>query len=297
MIAVVGDIMVDRYIYGSSTRMSPECLTAPVIKEYSKETYVGGAGNTALNIKYLGGVAKLYCAVAINSVLLSMLDDEQLPFYSTINSNQDVIKTRIYSNGLYLARLDSDNDIVTNESKLLTVLIDSCPSLLVLSDYSKGTIKDPKTIIDIANSKNIKVLVDPKKDLNEYKGCYVLKPNAKEFIEWCGLEAPSDSTEAINMLSKKLLLDAVEKLEIENLIVTVGDLGCILATKNKEIKLFKALPVTALDVTGAGDSFLAGLAVSLNEGKDIQKAIEFATKVAGIAVTKKGTSYVNRNEI
>ena len=75
MIAVVGDIMVDQYIYGSSTRMSPECLTAPVIKEYSKETYVGGAGNTALNIKYLGGVAKLYCAVAINSVLLSMLDD------------------------------------------------------------------------------------------------------------------------------------------------------------------------------------------------------------------------------
>ena len=297
MIAVIGDVMVDKYIYGSSTRMSPECASAPVIKEYSTEVFLGGAGNTSLNIKNLQANTILFCAISKNSELRNLIIHENIDCCYVSNYNNDVVKTRLYSNGQYLARLDYDYDIDCSEDELCDNLFNRNPDLIVLSDYNKGTILNPVKIIEKANNKNIPVLVDPKKKLDSYAGAFVLKPKNKEFCEWLEWDEIDYSDEGINCLTPSILSDAVQTLNVDNLIVTIGSEGCILATKSGIIKRFEAFQVKAIDVTGAGDSFMAGLTVALSEGKSITKAIEFATKVAGIAVTKKGTAYVKRNEI
>jgi D-beta-D-heptose 7-phosphate kinase / D-beta-D-heptose 1-phosphate adenosyltransferase len=296
MIAVIGDIMLDKYIYGSSTRKSPECLTAPVIKEYLTEHYIGGAGNTAINIQNLGQATKLFCALDKDSTLLELLCKENINICKVVNYSSDVVKTRIISNGEYIARLDYDTVIDCAEEKLVESLISSNPELIVLSDYNKGTINNCKNLIELANSKNINCLVDPKKELSEYAGAYLLKPNLKEFSDWMDWDTSLPDEDKINKINKATLDYALNTLKVKNLVITLGAHGCIVANKNQSKKI-DALPVKAKDVTGAGDSFIAALAVSLYEQDSLIKSVEFATKVAGIAVTKKGTSYVKRNEI
>jgi rfaE bifunctional protein kinase chain/domain len=297
MIAVIGDIMLDKYIYGSSVRMSPECANAPVIKEYTTKEYVGGAGNTALNIKNLNCDVTLFCALHKDSQLKKILAEEQLTYFATPNYCNDVLKTRIFSNGQYLARLDYDFNIDCSEEHLADQLFSIKPDLIVLSDYNKGTISTPRTILEKAASLGIKCLVDPKKNLDEYKGAFLLKPNLKEFCEWLDLDMSLAEEELINKLSKTILEDAVSRLKVDNLLITLGEHGSILITNSGLIRRIEALPIKAIDVTGAGDSFLAAIAVAIYENNNLTKAIQFASKVAGIAVTKKGTSYVKRNEI
>lgn len=289
MITVVGDIMLDTYIYGSSIRVSPECASAPVIKEFNTTHSVGGAGNTAINIRQLGQQVRVVAAFNKSSKLNQLLASHEVPFIPIPNYNQDVVKTRIYSNGQYIARLDYDYEVECFYSEIVKAVFDRPTDLIVLSDYNKGTIQNPQEIIQKANERGIAVLVDPKKELECYSGAFVLKPNYKEFVEWADL---SDEP-----LSSEILLDAVQTLKVQNLIVTLGDQGSLLATANGSFEIFKAHSVKTVDTTGAGDSYLAGLAVALNEGKSIRKAIKFATRVAGIAVTKRGTAYVKRNEI
>ena len=297
MITVIGDIMVDKYIYGSSTRRSPECVTAPVVKEYSTKTYIGGAGNTALNIKNLGAETTLFCALQKNSELLDLCKKENLDYCSVPNYCKDVLKTRVYSNGEYLARLDYDYLIDCSEETLINNLFACKPSLIVLSDYNKGTITEPSKIINRAQSLGIYCLVDPKKSLEAYRGAYLLKPNLKEFCEWADIDMSGSEDDILNSISISILKEAVQTLKLNNLLITLGSNGCLLATASGLIKKIDALPVNAVDVTGAGDSFIAALSVAINEQNNLIKAIQFATKVAGIAVTKKGTSYVKRNEI
>jgi D-beta-D-heptose 7-phosphate kinase/D-beta-D-heptose 1-phosphate adenosyltransferase len=289
MITVVGDVMVDQYIYGSSTRMSPECTSAPVVKEFATKYCLGGAGNTALNIKHLGHVVRVVASFSKDSKIRQLLGTEEIPFSDVPNENQDVIKTRVYSNGEYIARLDYDYPVKCNYSKLVQAVFDRSPDMIVLSDYNKGTVVDPREIIKKANSLGLAVLVDPKKDLELYSGAFVLKPNLKEFLEWAEISAEE--------LNRDMLVQTAQDLGVQNLVITMGEQGVLLATADGIYGRFDAYKVKAIDPTGAGDSFLAGLAVAINEGKGIRKAIDFATKVAGIAVTKRGTSYVKRNEI
>lgn len=289
MIAVIGDIMLDRYLLGSSVRMSPECDTAPVVSVYETIDKLGGAGNTALNIKYLGSPVKLFTAITnANSVLVDLLSREQLPYDSVINySNNDITKVRLYSNGAYISRIDYDDSIECDTNQLANKVLENRPRIIVLSDYNKGSIINPKGIIDSATQLKIPVLVDPKKDLNKYKNAFVLKPNLKEFLDWANEQT----------ITKDLVIESAKMLNVNNLIVTRGSDGCVTATKEGVYKEYPAFSVKAIDVTGAGDSFLAGLASSLYENNTINKAIEFATRVSAIAVTKKGTAYVKRNEI
>lgn len=289
MIAVIGDIMLDRYLLGSSVRMSPECDTAPVVSVYETIDKLGGAGNTALNIKYLGSPVKLFTAITnANSVLVDLLSREQLPYDSVINySNNDITKVRLYSNGAYISRIDYDDSIECDTNQLANKVLENRPRIIVLSDYNKGSIINPKGIIDSATQLKIPVLVDPKKDLNKYKNAFVLKPNLKEFLDWANEQT----------ITKDLVIESAKMLNVDNLIVTRGSDGCVTATKEGVYKEYPAFSVKAIDVTGAGDSFLAGLASSLYENNTINKAIEFATRVSAIAVTKKGTAYVKRNEI
>jgi D-beta-D-heptose 7-phosphate kinase/D-beta-D-heptose 1-phosphate adenosyltransferase len=164
----------------------------------------------------------------------------------------------------------------------------------VISDYNKGTIENPKQIIDYCHKNNIEVFVDPKKDLIKYSGATVIKPNLKEFLEWSNLSFEFYVEDFIeNNYSE--LLDCRKRLGIKFLIITVGAEGCILVSD--KVKLYSAPKTEEVDVTGAGDSFLAGLVSQYYDNKNIDKSIAFANAVASKAVSKKGTSYVRRKEL
>lgn len=296
MIGVIGDIMIDEYIYGSSTRQSPESAQAPVIIATDNKKVLGGAGNTALNILYLGANVELFAACEIGGKTRNLLSMYDLDYTLSTNSSIDIVKTRIYSNGCYIARVDKEKYVVHDEQYLVDALFSKNPELIIISDYDKRTVSNPEQILERARKNNIRVLVDTKSDLSKYKGAFLVKPNLKEFLEWVGLDIPEDQDEAINMLTYQLLTSARDMLKVDNLVITLGAKGCI-HVDSYGVKKYATLPNKAIDVTGAGDSFIAGLAVALVEGKGIKRAIDFANKVASIAVTKKGTHYVKRNEI
>lgn len=296
MIAVIGDIMIDEYIYGSSSRTSPECNSAPVVVVIDRKIFIGGAGNTALNIHYLDSEVMLFTSCESRGRTQNLLSAYDIDYKLSVNSAIDIVKTRVYSNGIYIARLDLEEPVVHDEKALVDKLFLQEPDLIVISDYGKSTIVKPEEIINKAKSLGIKVLVDTKNDLYKYKGAYLIKPNLKEFLEWAGLDVVQDQIENVNKLTHTILKSALNSLQVEHLVITLGDMGCI-HVDEYEVKMYPALPNKAIDVTGAGDSFIAGLAVALQEGKGIKRSIQFANRVASIAVTKKGTHYVTRNEI
>lgn len=296
MIAVIGDIMLDEYIYGSSVRQSPECDLAPVVVINSPIRSIGGAGNTALNIHYLERDVKLYGAISGCSHLPDLLRNSGIKKQININLSPDVVKTRIYSNGQYIARLDIDSKVKHYEQGLVDDMFKDKPEIILISDYGKGTITKPANIIQRAKDIEAITIVDSKSNLYDFKGATVIKPNLKEFFEWAGIEQPKDLDDAINRLHKGLLESAVAELEVDNLIITLGERGCIHVYESG-IHMYPALPIKSVDVTGAGDSFIAGLAVAISEGKGFKRAIQFANRVASIAVTKKGTQYVTRKEV
>jgi D-beta-D-heptose 7-phosphate kinase/D-beta-D-heptose 1-phosphate adenosyltransferase len=296
MISVIGDIMIDEYLRGTSIRQSPECAEAPVVLITKQESMLGGAGNTALNISHLGVPSNIFCAVASKGAAVSMLECSGIRYETSCNSNNDIIKTRVYSNGVYIARLDNETPVKHDEQMLINKLFDSNPELIVISDYGKGTITNSKAIIDRANALGIKVLVDTKSNLANFAGAFVIKPNLNEFYDWTGIPMPKDHTDAVNRLSPQILSEAFSRMKVDNLIITIGSMGC-LHVDSYGSNIYPALPIKAVDVTGAGDTFIAALAVSIYEGNNIKKAIQFANTAASVSVTKKGTQHVERHEI
>ena len=276
--------------------MSPECDSAPVVVINPPIRCIGGAGNTALNIHNLDGDVKLYCAVSPDSELFNLLYTSGIKYKINNNQSADVIKKRIYSNGQYIARLDIDSRIRHYEAGLVDAMIIDAPKIVLISDYGKGTINNPSSILQKAKDIGAITLVDSKSNLYDFKGATIIKPNLKEFFEWAGILQPKDLDDAITKLHRGLLTSALKELEVDNLIITIGERGCIHVSEGA-MDLYPALPIKAVDVTGAGDSFIAGLAVALSEGKSIKRSIQFANRAASIAVTKKGTQYVTRNEI
>lgn len=302
MIVVVGDSILDTYTYGTSTRMSPECNSAPVIAVTKTETFPGGAANVALQIDALAADVKLITATerkgSLSKALTKVIVRHNSIFetLSVRNNNPDTVKNRIYMNGVYTSRIDYDNPVDCYFPVILSMIKEQQPEFLVISDYGRGTISEPKQLMELAKLHNIKVLVDSKKDITKYPGCYVLKQNLKELNDW--RDADWDITE--NNFSTTLSNDSLqryrESLKADNLIITLGKSGCILV-EEYGVRVIPALPMQAIDSTGAGDSFMAGLVVALSEGKSLRNACKFATKVSSISVTKRGTQVVTRKEL
>lgn len=255
MITVIGDIIIDEYIYGTSNRISPEA-PVPVITFQNKKRVSGGASNVYDNIR------SLHKDVAIGTTCL----------------NDPPVKQRIICDDHYVSRIDYNDTNRKWENKHYPDT-----TLYVLSDYDKGAIQTPLHI-DFLNTKTI---VDPKKHLSEYSGVYCIKCNKKEFQEYAGL-FDDDAT-----LRVKMML-AVEFLNIQHLIVTLGSKGVAYCSSN-EYHLIKGIPQQTFDVTGAGDTFLAVLAVYLEKGYSMLEAVKVANKAASISVTKQGT-YVIKPE-
>ena len=299
-ILVVGDLMIDHYLWGSCERISPE---APVqVVDIKRQTSVlGGAGNVVNNLKALGADVEVFSVVGIDAVsveLKEMLDDIGVKsFLVNEDGRKTSKKSRIIASHQQVVRYDVESKENINgdsQRQLLDELEKRCDEfdLVLLSDYGKGVLEDglTKDIIAFCNSKNKKVLVDPKgNDYGKYSGAYLLTPNKKEACEATGIDIKDDES----------LVQALERLK------NIADLTIPMITLSEdgiaiyEDKLVKKPTVAreVFDVTGAGDTVIASLGYSLANKKDIQQAMEFANLAAGVVVGKLGSATATLDEI
>jgi len=300
-ILVVGDLMIDHYLWGSCERISPE---APVqVVDIQKETTVlGGAGNVVNNLKALGA------NVSVSSV---MGDDENgkelITMLHTIDVNtQNLIiepkrktskKSRVIAVSQQILRYDKESkNSISQESmqKILTSLASTIAKYdaVILSDYGKGVLTQELSqgIIRLAKKHNVKVLVDPKgKDFAKYRGAYLLTPNKKEAILATGIDIKDEES------LKRALIALKNECDLDVSLITLSEDG--IATYEKEVKIFPTVAKEVFDVTGAGDTVIASIAFALSVGKSLEETAAFANLAAGVVVGKIGSATVTIDEI
>lgn len=298
-VLVVGDVMLDRYSEGTSYRISPEA-PVPVILNSETRDFLGGAGNLAANLTALGMSVDLIACVGSDRAgeqVKKLLFDHGVSWHGYISKSiPTTVKNRIVSNNQQIARLDYEyycSSVEQSECFSIYEKIIDGYDIVIFSDYNKGVLCDIEAFIQRIKNQHTISLADPKlADLRRYNGLDYLKPNKVELLQFSkllNLDA-IDKTELINY--------AYENLEIANLIVTLGNEGCVLKSQNDFISL-PADNRNVYDVTGAGDSFLAGFVLGLVSyaESDLARTLSVATKCASIAVKYNGTKIVTLKEL
>jgi D-beta-D-heptose 7-phosphate kinase/D-beta-D-heptose 1-phosphate adenosyltransferase len=295
-VLTIGDAMLDKYWQGDTRRISAEA-PIPVVDVTEVEERLGGAANVALNVAALGARSGLV-AVAGQDESALLLQNKlntagishrlvQLAEFPTIT------KLRIVSRKQQLLRADFEGEFEFDSEQLLSRYEDVAADFeaVILSDYDKGTLRDPQAIIASARQAGKIVLVDPKfKDFDVYRGATVLKPNLLEFERAVG----SWSNEA-ELVSKAL--DMIRRLDLQALLVTRHSEGMTLVQKEGTALHLPARAHEVYDVSGAGDTVIAVVAAALTSGMSLADAIGLATYAAGIVVTRSGTASVSEAEL
>jgi len=301
----VGDLMLDEFVYGEVSRISPEA-PAPVIAVQRTETNIGGAGNVARNIASLGArcifvaligedeagaklTARLSQEVLIESVLVC---DSTRPTTRKVRFVSEHFSTHMLRADWELAQ-PAAADI---EQKLIDAILPLLPraDIVLLSDYAKGvlTARVIRNVIDAARKLGKAVIVDPKSaNFAIYRGATLLTPNRKEFAEATRSRADTESSIA------EAAQDAMQLADCEAMLVTQSEHGMTLVPRSGDVIHVPAHPVKVRDVSGAGDTVAAMLAVVLAAGAGWEAALRMATAAAAVAVSKKGTASVTAAEV
>jgi len=296
-ICIIGDIMLDRYLIGDVTRISPE---APVqVFDIKKtEPKLGGAANVSFNIKSLHSEPFLIGLIGKDNegeIIKSVMREQKQTVEGLIevSDRPTTCKTRVIASSHHLLRIDSESkeDIDRDtEKKIMNMLEEHGNSfeIILLQDYNKGLLTKSliKKIIAFADKKKIKILVDPKFDnFLEYKNAFVFKPNRKELEDALGKKAKTD------IELEKNSIEIFNKLKCTNLVLTLGENGMkIFRKENGKIKIHasKTHARKVSDVSGAGDTVISTIAVMLAGGAGIVDAVEIANIAAGIVVEEVG---------
>lgn len=297
-VLVVGDLMLDRYWHGDSSRLSPEA-PVPVVKVADVEDRPGGSGNVAMNLAALGCSVELCAVVGCDEAaeqLRIVLSEQQINchFYQQPNV-QTITKLRVMAKHQQLLRADFEQkmtvDFTELERKLgLTAKIEACDAL-VISDYGKGGADFSQHCIEVANRFQKPVLVDPKStDYSLYRGATMITPNTAEFESVVGHCETQDQIVA-------RAEDLLNRFELSSLLVTRGDKGMALLTKDAEPFFLDTNAQEVFDVTGAGDTVIATLAACLAVGFPPVEAVNLANIAAGIVVGKLGSATASSAEI
>lgn len=295
-VLVIGDIMLDRYWHGDTSRISPEA-PVPVVNVSHTEDRAGGAGNVALNIAVLGCKVTL-CGVTGDDEAAQSLEEilqhqEVSCHFEKRKHQQTITKLRLMSRSQQLLRADFEKDFALDNGldvQRITDLIEQ-HDVVVLSDYGKGTLKDPQPIIQAALLANKPVIVDPKgSDFTKYRQATLITPNQSEFDVIAG--ASSNEQDFLEQ-GKKLR----RNLNIDSLLVTRSEKGMALFSAQEEPYLQPTQAQEVFDVTGAGDTVVATLAASVASGSSIKEAVQIANLAAGVVVGKLGTATVNQQEL
>jgi D-beta-D-heptose 7-phosphate kinase/D-beta-D-heptose 1-phosphate adenosyltransferase len=301
----IGDVMLDEFVYGEVSRISPEA-PAPVIAVQRSETNIGGSGNVARNIASLGARCifvgligeddagkTLKAALARESLIESVLISD--PARPTTRKVRFV--SEHFSTHMLRADWEKASPAAADiEQKLIDAILPllSRADIVLLSDYAKGvlTARVIRNVIDAARKLGKRVIVDPKSvNFAIYRGATLLTPNRKEFAE--ATRSRADSQAAIATAAQ----DAMQLADCEAMLVTQSEYGMTLVPRNGEVIHVPAHSVKVRDVSGAGDTVVAALAVALATGADWETALRIANAAAAVAVGKKGTAIVTAREI
>lgn len=296
-VLVIGDVMLDRYWVGETSRISPEA-PVPVVRVDSTDDRAGGAGNVALNIAALGAAASLVSVVGQDEaadVLRGQLQAAGIYTDFQVSADKPTItKLRVMSRHQQLIRMDFEQAFTPEDS---AGFVDKARELisragvLVLSDYAKGSLADCQALIKLAREQQVPVLVDPKGcDFSRYKGATLLTPNLHELEVVVG-PCPTENV----LLEKASVL--MEQLELSALLVTRGEQGMTLLRPGQPELHLPARAREVFDVTGAGDTVIAVLASSLAAGYSLPEATGLANVAAGIVVGKLGTATISGPEL
>jgi len=297
-VLVVGDLMLDRYWYGNTSRISPEA-PVPVVHVGNNEERVGGAGNVALNIAKLGAQATVLGLTGDDeqaNILNDLLESagvqcqfEKLQGYSTVT------KLRVLSRHQQLLRMDFEDGFCGYDpSGLLQRYqsqLDDC-DVVVFSDYGKGSLTSVEKMIQLARAKNKAVIVDPKgSDFSKYQSANLITPNIHEFEAVVGLCANDDE---IQKRGEELR----SRLGLESLLITRSEKGMTLISAQQQAYTIPTRAKEVFDVTGAGDTVVAVLAAAYaSGGHSWREAMAIANLAAGIVVGKLGTATVSVQEL
>jgi len=296
-VLVVGDLMLDRYWHGDTSRISPEA-PVPVVRVGEAEERPGGAGNVALNIAALGAGVRVMgltgndeaCA-ALEDILVTAGVDCR---FSKLPDCATVTKLRVLSRHQQLIRLDFEDGFENYQSdELLSLFQQQLDGIgaVILSDYGKGTLRDCRAFIQAARSNNIPVLVDPKgNDFERYRGATLITPNLSEFEAVVG-HCRNDE----DVVNKGMEL--INRLELDALLVTRSERGMTLLQKDKPALHLPTHAKEVFDVTGAGDTVISIMGAALAAGEDLADATVWSNLGAGVVVGKLGTATANVDEL
>ncbi|PJI46501.1 MAG: bifunctional heptose 7-phosphate kinase/heptose 1-phosphate adenyltransferase [Pseudomonas sp.] len=295
-VLVVGDVMLDRYWHGATSRISPEA-PVPVVRVEQHEDRPGGAANVALNLAALGAPAFLVGVTGVDEAADSLSDSLQAVGVTTrfqrIAGQPTIVKLRVMSRHQQLLRVDFEEAFRTDAVALSTdveALLDQV-RVLVLSDYGKGALKNHQQLIQAARQRDIPVLADPKgKDFAIYRGASLITPNLSEFEAIVGR-----CTDEADLVAKGQQL--MTELELGALLVTRGEHGMTLLRPGHSALHLPARAREVFDVTGAGDTVISTLAGAIAAGEDLPQAVALANLAAGIVVGKLGTAAISAPEL
>ena len=309
-ILVIGDVMLDAYIWGDVERISPEA-PVPIVSVKSKESRLGGAANVALNLKALGA-SPLLCSVIGNDIkaqeFINLLDEEKLPsnFIVKSNNRKTTTKFRIIGNNVQLLRVDDEITTPINKTenkkltdKIKTLIENNKVDVILFQDYDKGVISKEliDTVTNLALTKKIPVAVDPKKNnFLHYKNVSLFKPNLKELEEGLNIN--------VNLKDIATVEKAVSSLQSilnAGIIMSTLSEGGVFTRWQQNGKYFsvhqKAHIRNIADVSGAGDTVISVAALCLAQGMSPDKITQIANIAGGLVCEEVGVVPVNKNRL
>ena len=297
-ILVIGDVMLDQYVSGSTDRLSPEA-PVPVVKIDSQFSVLGGAANVANNLATLGANVSLLGVVGRDDN--ARIVNELLEAKGIANQLLDAdifttVKTRVISRNQQMVRVDreevfSDEDAFVNH--LSGVLSFFQGSAIIVSDYAKGVCSQGamKVILTWATNNDVKVLIDPKgTDWSKYEGAFLIKPNVKELEELFNTSIENTNSE-IAQFGKEIR----SRYNIEHVLITRSEEG--MTHIHDEILHVKSRKVDIYDLSGAGDTVIAVLVFLIQQGEDISIAINKANQAGSYVITKPNTYAISNTEL
>ena len=295
-VLVVGDVMLDRYWHGGTSRISPEA-PVPVVKVEHREDRPGGAANVALNIAALGAPVRLVGVTgedeAAHCLDQSLTAAGVVTCFQRIASQPTIVKLRVMSRSQQLLRMDFEESFNTDTAALAAEVETQLAGVkvLVLSDYGKGALRNHQALIAAARARGVAVLADPKgKDFSIYRGASLITPNLAEFEAIVGHCA--DEAELVARGNRLMA-----ELELGALLITRGEHGMTLLRPDHQALHLPARAREVFDVTGAGDTVISTLAAALAAGEELPQATALANLAAGIVVGKLGTAAISAPEL
>jgi len=302
-VVVLGDVMLDRYWWGSVNRLSPEA-PVPIVQKERASTALGGAANVAANVASLGGVPWLVGVVGSDDAGRELraelvrrgITDKHL---LAADARPTTVKTRIVAISQHVVRVDEedrspvDAALSAGLAEQVEMLFDTA-NVIVVSDYAKGVLGPEllQRVIGTARRRGYFVVVDPKvSNYERYRGASLICPNRSEALAATGVDA--DDPDSVNRAGRRLLDSAVA----ESVLITLGDAGMALFERGRAPVRIPTVARAVYDVTGAGDTVVAAVGLALAAGATLEVAARLANVAAGLAVEQVGTAAVGAAQL